>query len=316
MAKRKNIAVIGSSGFLGRHIVNTLLNCGYNVSGFSRKKVLFNDERFSWQYLDIEDNKLVLDIDWKRFDAVIHNSGLVATSNPGRFWSVNAKGTANVVWALEEAGYSGKFVYVSSLAVYGPGEHSVGDEPKPISEYGKSKLFAEEIVSRSDLNWSIIRPPVIFGEYDAGLKGIVRIVSKGIGVKWNKPKRVSVVYAGNVASAIVDIVEKAEKSTIFTIKDADLTWSEFSVIVSELSGRKIKFWITLDDLIVKVFFYPAIVFGCVTSRSTFFNRDKLKELLASSWTYRETNIESLRYRPRYSLREALLSSIVNWYLVE
>ncbi len=317
MAEGKVVAVIGASGFLGRHIVGNLLNNGYYVVGFSRRKVEFDSGNYSWHRLDIEDPKAVGSIDFKRFYAVVLNSGLVASSNPARFWAVNAMGTFNVVSHLESMGYEGKFLYISSLAIYGPGEHSHDEEEfSPISEYGKSKLFAERLIRRSRLRWNILRPPVIFGEYDVGLKDIVKLISLGIGLRWNRPKVISVVYAGNVAEAVRCIIESSVDATIFTIKDADFTWEEFSISLSSILGRKIKFWLTLNDFVIKAIFYPGIFLGCILGGSSFFNRDKLKEILADRWVYKSTNVEAIGYSRVFSLEDSISRSLRNWYLLK
>lgn len=315
MAERKVVAVIGASGFLGRHIVENFLSHGWYVVGFSRRKVEFVGGEYSWQYLDIEDPRSVESVDFRRFSAVILNSGLVASNNPARFWAVNGVGTFNVVSHLESTGYEGKFLYISSLAIYGPGEHSHDEEEfNPVSEYGRSKLFAERLIRRSKLKWNILRPPVIFGEYDVGLKDIIRLISLGVGLRWNSPKVISMVYAGNVAEAVRCVIESSVDATTFTIKDADFTWEDFSVYVSSALGKKIKFWITLNDFIIKSIFYPGIFLGCILGVSSFFNRDKLKELTADKWVYKSTNVEITGYSRVFSLEESISRSLRNWYL--
>lgn len=314
MGGKKNVAITGISGFLGKHLAKAFVDAGYFVCGLSRKEYNPGYDNYRWKYFDLENPDTYKGLDLEKFDVIVHNAGLVATANPGKFWTVNAVGTANLVYYLEDKNYEGKFIHVSTLAVYGPGEHSYNDESFfPISEYGRSKLFGETIVKRSSLKWNIIRPPVVFGEFDVGLKGIVKLFSKGIGIKWDKPKVISLTYVGNLVEAIVCLSETTHLHGAYTIRDVNITWEQMASEVCRSLGREVKVWLPLTNNLLKLVFYPMILYGCLVGGHSFYNKDKLTELLADKWVYSDTNIESIGYNPKFEFSTSLRRSL-SWYL--
>lgn len=96
-------------------------------------------------------------------DWIIH---LAAQSHVAQSWDdpagtlqVNTTGTANLLHALQETGFAGRLLYVSSADVYGAvpiGEMPVTEsrEPAPRSPYGASKVGAEVLCRQ----WARARP--------------------------------------------------------------------------------------------------------------------------------------------------------------
>src|SRR5512137_826456 len=80
-------------------------------------------------------------------DVVVHLAGLVKAVTPAELFAVNARGTRDLAVAAAAAGRP-RFVLVSSLAAAGPsrpGHPRTEDQaPAPVSDYGRSKLAAEE----------------------------------------------------------------------------------------------------------------------------------------------------------------------------
>src|SRR6056297_1875372 len=98
--------------------------------------------------------------------AVIHLGALIppaADRNPRYAGYVNLGGTVNLLRALELSEPAARFVYASSIAVYGDrrgtSEIDVGDAPNPgqNDHYAHQKLAAEAEVRASSLSWSILR---------------------------------------------------------------------------------------------------------------------------------------------------------------
>ena len=99
-----------------------------------------------------------------RFDYVVHAAGVTKCLHREDFFRVNVGGTQNLVQALAELGMPvRKFVYVSSLSVFGPvreqqpyEEIRETDEPRPDTAYGQSKLAAEGCLD--PMPWVVLRP--------------------------------------------------------------------------------------------------------------------------------------------------------------
>lgn len=90
----------------------------------------------------------------KQCDAVIHMAAKVSTpfsdQNPHLFEQINHWGTAELTYAIEELSNIKKFIYLSSVSVYGSGanEFSISTDINPRTFYGISKMRGEEHVAR------------------------------------------------------------------------------------------------------------------------------------------------------------------------
>src|SRR5690606_636910 len=102
-------------------------------------------------------------------DAVLHIAGVVNTPDPTGFHLGNVAGTEAVIEAAEAAGVR-RLVFVSSLAAREPG----------LSAYGKSKRHAEEVVQTSGLDWTVVRPPAIYGPRDREILELFKAARWGV----------------------------------------------------------------------------------------------------------------------------------------
>ena len=103
---------------------------------------------------------------------VIHCAGCTSAQPVSRFYEINQHGTRNVVEAVNaQAGSVRRLVHISSLAAAGPALPSCPareqDTPRPVSEYGKSKLAGElEVRNHCRAQFVILRPPAVYGPRD------------------------------------------------------------------------------------------------------------------------------------------------------
>jgi len=118
-------------------------------------------------------------------EAVIHLAAAQHEANvPDEyFFDVNVKGTETLLEACRDAGVR-RFVYGSTIGVYGESHGEVLDEstpPRPTNVYGRSKLRAEEAVAafRDGPKISIVRISETYGPGDFRLLKLFRALSKG-----------------------------------------------------------------------------------------------------------------------------------------
>src|SRR2546426_8340414 len=123
--------------------------------------------------------------------------------------TVNRDGTANVLEAAAADPSSlGRFLYVSSLAAGGPTVPGRPiDEtrpPAPVTDYGRSKLAGEVLVRAAPFPWTIVRAPVVYGEWDREILKLFKVARTGLApVFGDGSQELSVVYAGDLAQALI-----------------------------------------------------------------------------------------------------------------
>ena len=136
-------------------------------------------EQFSGQYhveaLDMVDGSW-REYDFSGYDAVFHVAGIAhireTAENAHLYYKVNRDLAVETARKAREAGVP-HFVFLSSMSVYGAEEGCITrtTQPVPKSNYGKSKLQAEEGLSQLEseaFRIAVLRPPMVYGE---GCKG-------------------------------------------------------------------------------------------------------------------------------------------------
>lgn len=152
------VLVTGANGFVGRHLMTIVLDAIPLL--LEGKRVDLCDESALTRAVKLIQPR-----------AVIHLAGeaSVASSiaDPVRTYAVNFGGTLNLLTALKAAGFTGRFLYISSGDVYGavPKECLPVKEDQPVrprSPYAVSKIAAEALCyqwSQTDnLDMVIARP--------------------------------------------------------------------------------------------------------------------------------------------------------------
>jgi UDP-glucose 4-epimerase len=145
------VLVTGGAGFIGSHLVDRLIDEGYDV------RVI--DSLYSGKLENIEHHIKSGKVDFVKGDirdaslvkksligveAVFHLAAIISVpfsvSNPELTLDVNLAGTLNLLNACSEKNV-GKFIFVSSCAVFGDTNENASTNP--ISPYAESKLLAE-----------------------------------------------------------------------------------------------------------------------------------------------------------------------------
>ena len=215
-----NILVTGGGGFLGKSIINLLIDKKYKVTSFSRSLYKELEKRgVTCIQGDIKNTQDVLKA-CEGQDAVIHVASKVGMWGKwSDFYDTNVIGTENVINACLEHQIK-KLVYTSSPSVvFGKDNLQNADESTPYPDkyfglYAHSKALAEKKVLESNnsqrLLTTSLRPHLIFGEKDPNL--IPRLVKaaregklKQVGSGQNL---VDVIYVENAAYAHVLALEK------------------------------------------------------------------------------------------------------------
>jgi uncharacterized protein YbjT (DUF2867 family) len=164
--KIRTLAVTGGTGFVGRHLLRMAIAAGFDVRALTRAWKPPEDE-IEWIQgaLDRPDSLAKLTAG---ADAIIHIAGLISGSREA-FYAVNVHGTAAVIDAARKAGVR-RLIHISSLAAREP----------QLSSYGWSKGKSERLVAASGLDWTIVRPPAIYGPGDKETLELFRMARRGL----------------------------------------------------------------------------------------------------------------------------------------
>ncbi|QUM74373.1 NAD(P)H-binding protein [Sphingopyxis granuli] len=179
----------GATGFVGRATLRQAVEAGWHVRALTRRAQEARDG-VTWiaGALDRADSLTEM---VAGADALLHIAGVVNVPTRAAFEAGNAVATANVVEAARGAGVR-RFVHVSSLAAREPG----------LSHYGWSKARAETIVEASGLDWTIVRPPAVFGPGDTEMLDLFRMARRGLMLI--PPRgRMSAIYVDELARLLV-----------------------------------------------------------------------------------------------------------------
>lgn len=306
------ILVTGATGFVGGNVAQTLVDKGYQVVALVRKRGGWlpdlNVERIPGDLTICQTLRRVLE---QPVDMVVHCAGITSASENSHYYRVNALGTYNLLRALKEASCKPDlFAYVSSLAAAGPGELCEGDEDKPLTPYGESKLYGEYFVRDSGLPYLILRPPVIFGPGDTDVLQFFKMVKKGWLPTFFERKRLSIVYVKNLAAAILYLMESTETGTFF-VSDGDYTWWEVAQKAAEIMGVRLRGF-PLSQAVFSPFAWVSQLYRCLTGRAVLLNKEKLREMREDAWVCRPSRLEKLGFTPSYTLNAALEETVC-WY---
>ncbi len=225
------IAITGATGFVGAEVLEQALSDGLRVNALTRRAQPPR-AKLKWVHGSLED-AAALDTLVRDADAVIHIAGVVNAPDRDGFEAGNARGTMAVVDAMRKRGIK-RLVHVSSLAAREPG----------LSDYGWSKELAEKHVKASGLDWTIVRPPAIYGPGDKEMLELFRMAKRGI-MMLPPGGRLSVIHVGDLAALLLALSGERENSLtrIYEVDDGTPGgWDhkDFGQAIGRAIGRSVK----------------------------------------------------------------------------
>jgi len=250
------ILITGGTGFVGKALVDYLLNEQIKICLAVRKRVKSLPDIAS----QVELSNMSPTFNWSRalhsVSTIIHLAARVHIMNDNddnplaEFRKVNTEVTLNLARQAADAGVK-RFVFISSVKVNGeatmlgshfrPEDRFIPDDP-----YGLSKYEAEQgllaIAKETGMEVVIIRPPLVYGpQVRANFASMMRWVNKGTPLPFGaiKNKR-SLVAIDNLVSFINHCIEHPKAANeVFLISDGeDVSTTELLKKVSRSFGRK------------------------------------------------------------------------------
>jgi NAD dependent epimerase/dehydratase len=192
------ILVTGADGFIGSHVVETLVKSGHDVRAF----VLYNSFN-SWGWLDESDKSIRDSIDIfagdirdphgvdkavENQEVILNLAALIAIPysyhSPDTYIDTNIKGTLNILQAARRHGVK-RVIQTSTSEVYGTAQYIPIDEVHPLhpqSPYAATKVGADQLAlsfhASFDVPVGVLRPFNTYGPRQSARAVIPTIISQ------------------------------------------------------------------------------------------------------------------------------------------
>lgn len=230
MTRKPVIAMTGGTGFVGQALLDLMAQRGVSTRALARN--VPNDlVEVEWISGNLAD-QAALERLVAGADAVIHIAGLTNTPDPADFEVANVTGTKAMLNAAKKAGVK-RFIFVSSLSAREP----------QLSAYGASKARAEELVAASGLDWTMVRPPAVYGPRDKDMFELFKGARYGF-VPLPPGGATSMIHVDDLAELLLALVPSSPKLRHQTFepddgRDGGWSYKELAQAIGDAMGRRV-----------------------------------------------------------------------------
>ncbi len=227
------MTVFGGTGFLGRRVVQHLLEHDFSVRVVAR-----HPERIAALFPDVQLDAIQADVNDDRsvaaavagVEGVVNAVSLYRESGPQTFHSVHVDAATRVARLAQETGV-GRFIHVSGI----------GSDAGSTSPYIRSRGKGEKAVREAFSATTLIRPSVMFGKGDAFLIPIGRMLRRlpifplfGRGQTQLQPA-----YVEDVADAITRVMQSAQSPMCYELGGPRVyTYRSLLEVIARHLGKK------------------------------------------------------------------------------
>jgi len=252
--KRTNIFITGATGFLGSHLVVGLKRKRLDFKCLVRRNSdisLLKKLKIKFVYGNLGDKNNLKNI-LKDMNIVIHLAGIINSSSKNLYHDINFSGTKNLIEACKKNNVR-RFIHISTQDV---------DFTKGL--YSISKLQGEEVVKGSELNFTIFRPTMIYGEGSCDLKDLINLIKKTyiVPIVGSGKNKFQPVYVGDIVKAIIKSIgnEKTIGKTYYLGGADKITYNNLiDLIIKRLQLKRIRIHLPIIFMKSIVWIYEKIV---------------------------------------------------------
>lgn len=159
--------VTGATGGIGQRLLPALIRAGHAVACLTRRSGSLPEGARPVAGDLLQPQAYAAHL--AEADGILHLAALTHSGDPEAYFSINVEGTRRLVAAASGQGFAGRFVFMSTRAV-----------GAACGAYGESKALAEDVVRRSGLSWTILRPGEVYGAgRGEAIDKLIRMVRRG-----------------------------------------------------------------------------------------------------------------------------------------
>lgn len=225
------ILLTGATGLVGSRLLPRLVKAGYDCFALVRgKEVATGVTAVQGDLFD----PATLQEAVKDAVAVIHLAAVFRSTDMDLIWKSNLEGTRNLIDAVKSNAPDARFIFASTSHVYdinSPHPGREDDALNPQHAYPASKVAAENELSESGLNWSVLRFPFVYGDGDGHLEELPKHV---VAAKFHPAMRMSTIHHRDIYTAIIMALQGIMDGRVVNIADeAPTTLYELLQLVGE-----------------------------------------------------------------------------------
>jgi nucleoside-diphosphate-sugar epimerase len=317
----QRVLVTGANGFIGSRLCSSLIGSGFSVIAGVRKSARLNfleGLEVDYAYGDVTQPETLQEL-IQGADAVIHNAGLVKAKSKSQLFEVNTFGSEALIKACVESESVKRFIFVSSLAAYGPvvtGLRREEDNPKPITAYGRSKLEAEKLLLKhvERINLQFARPVGVYGPGDKEIFTFFQSVARGIRPAiGDTSRKIQLIYVEDLVEGVTKMLkhELPSGEGYFLAEQNASTFAELMEQMA-LACEKRAITLPIPGWFFRILGSLSEIACAVTPFTPILTSEKAREIL-SPW---EISIERARkhfdFSPQTNFAEGAKKT-VQWY---
>lgn len=227
----KRVLITGKNSYIGTSLENWLMR---------------EPDKYKVDTVDMKDESWK-EMDFSSYDVVFHVAGIAhikeTSDNQDLYYKVNRDLAYDAAQKAKQDGVE-QFIFLSSMSVYGI-ETGVIDKStplKPNSAYGKSKIEAEELITKlqdDSFTVSTLRPPMVYGK---GCRGNYPRLA-GLALKTPIFPKVdnkrSMIYIDNLSEFVKQLIDNRSRGLFFPQNADYVNTSEMVRLIAEAHGKRI-----------------------------------------------------------------------------